>query len=108
MPPLPTLKILYHAFSGMARDRRYRSLAKTGRPLKEKTVLSHNVKVRLDDETHVGRIKQSEKDRQKAADYFRHGKDRIPPEWFRIFSETLGTGMEFPKINHLTVNLINE
>ena len=33
----------------MARDRRYRSLAKTGRPLKEKTVLSHNVKVRLDD-----------------------------------------------------------
>ena len=52
MPPLPTLKILYHAFSGMARDRRYRSLAKTGRPLKEKTVLSHNVKVRLDDETH--------------------------------------------------------
>jgi hypothetical protein len=56
----------------------------------------------------AGRTKQSEKGRQKAADYFRHGKDRIPPEWFRIFSETLGTGMEFPKINHLTVNLINE
>lgn len=27
-------------------------MAKIGRPLKEKTVLSHDVKVRLDDETH--------------------------------------------------------
>ena len=27
-------------------------MAKIGRPLKEKTVLSHNVKVRLDDETY--------------------------------------------------------
>lgn len=66
MPPLPTLKILYHAFSGMARDRRYRSLAKTGRPLKEKTVLSHNVKVRLDDETHDRLLIYCGKNHEKA------------------------------------------
>ena len=67
MPPLPTLNILYHAFSGMARDRRYRSLAKTGRPLKEKTVLSHNVKVRLDDETHDRLLIYCGKNHEKAA-----------------------------------------
>ena len=66
MLPLPTLKILYHAFGGMARDRRYRSLAKIGRPLKEKSVLSHNVKVRLDDETHDRLLIYCGKNHEKA------------------------------------------
>ena len=67
MPPLPTLKILYHAFSGMARDREERRLAKIGRPLKGKTVLSHNVKVRLDDETHDRLLIYCGKNHEKAA-----------------------------------------
>ena len=42
-------------------------MAKTGRPLKEKTVLSHNVKVRLDDETHDRLLIYCGKNHEKAA-----------------------------------------
>lgn len=42
-------------------------MAKTGRPLKEKTVLSHNVKVRLDDETYDRLLMYCGKNHEKAA-----------------------------------------
>lgn len=66
MPPLPTLKRLYHADCEMARDWRQRRLAKIGRPLKEKTVLSHDVKVRLDDETYDRLLMYCGKNHEKA------------------------------------------
>ena len=42
-------------------------MAKTGRPLTAKTVLSHNVKVRLDDETHDRLLIYCGKNHEKAA-----------------------------------------
>lgn len=41
-------------------------MAKIGRPLKEKTVLSHDVKVRLDDETYDRLLMYCDKNHEKA------------------------------------------
>lgn len=41
-------------------------MAKIGRPLKEKTVLSHDVKVRLDDETYDRLLMYCSKNHEKA------------------------------------------
>lgn len=67
MPPL-----LYCLTSISRHDRKgkrqeERRLAKIGRPLKGKTVLSHDVKVRLDDETYDRLLMYCGKNHEKAA-----------------------------------------
>lgn len=56
-------------------------MAKIGRPLKEKTVLSHDAKVRLDDETYDRLLMHCGKNHEKAA---------VIREALKVFLDTAG------------------
>ncbi|PLT76296.1 hypothetical protein CDL24_11505 [Mediterraneibacter gnavus] len=70
-PPLPKVKIVYHLAVKKARERRCD--LKTGRPLKGKTKLSYDVKVRLDDETYKKLCQYCERTGKEKASVLREG-----------------------------------